>query len=159
MRSIFISWLAVISPLLGVCQEGGPDVVNSSGWVKTVDNLSLEASVGEVAIMTLSTPNHASTITQGFLQPMESVPCASLDVAYYPNPTRGILTVQTIGCDDRIGKVDVVDVSGRIIRTLQPDDSQRLDLSDLSQGLYVLRILTIGGFSKSINIIKVSNDG
>jgi hypothetical protein len=154
MRSIFISWLAVISPLLGAAQEAGPRVVNSLGLVQKFENVSMEASIGEIAITTLTSLDN--TITQGFLQPMEESPCASVDIIYYPNPTQDLVTIEAIGCDNQIVSVEVIDVWGRLLETFTPDEESKVSMATFSQGLYLLKVTLKTGIVKAVSAIKVS---
>jgi hypothetical protein len=53
----------------------------------------------------------------------------------YPNPTQNILTIET-----RLQiKVEVYDIMGKLL--IEEENTKRLDLSDLSNGLYNLSII------------------
>jgi len=63
----------------------------------------------------------------------------------YPNPSSGTLFVKLEG--ENIASISIFDLAGRqvkAINTANQDDSPRLfDVSDLSDGLYVLQVLTV----------------
>ncbi|SDK96493.1 Por secretion system C-terminal sorting domain-containing protein [Catalinimonas alkaloidigena] len=52
----------------------------------------------------------------------------------YPNPTASLLYLDG---PDRIDRIDVVGLNGRVLKTVQGD--RRVDVSDLSAGFYVVR--------------------
>lgn len=155
MRSIFISFLAVISPWFGYAQFDNPSVFNASGFELPVENSSITISIGEPAITTLTSSN--SVITQGYLQPVEKAPCTSVSFNYYPNPAKEQITIEAVGCDDQIERVQIIDVWGRILSTVAPTNDNQVNLGDLSQGLYVFKVSLKGGTSGSFSAIKVTN--
>jgi hypothetical protein len=63
------------------------------------------------------------------------------DVTIYPNPSSNILSINSNGIN--IMEVRVVDVNGRFLKRLNGTD--RLDISDLATGLYILSIKTSKG--------------
>lgn len=70
-----------------------------------------------------------------------------LDARIYPNPTNGILFVES---DVEIGQVGVLSVMGMLVKSLTVNDFKAtIDLRDLSKGVYILRI-----DSKSASISK-----
>lgn len=155
MRSIFISWLAVISPCFAIAQLDTPSVPNSVGFELPMDNSSITISIGEPAISTLT--SSTTVITQGYLQPIDITPCSSVDFTYFPNPAVEFINVQVIGCDDEIKSVQIVDIWGRALTTVNGLKDNQLSLGDLSQGLYVFKVQLKGGASGSFSAIKVTN--
>ncbi len=63
---------------------------------------------------------------------------------YYPNPVRGILTLETF--EGSGGQAEVITLSGKTVLThdLKPD-SNEIDVSRLSEGLYLIRLTTPQG--------------
>ncbi len=59
----------------------------------------------------------------------------------YPNPTKGILNVTLSG--DRINKLTLMDMAGKIVMKAQ--HSSQLDLSNLQQGVYLIKVDTDSG--------------
>jgi len=63
-------------------------------------------------------------------------------ITLFPNPTRGSVTVSGNGLE----RVEVMDVVGCTMLVIECQrDSERIDLSDLPQGAYVVRITTHNG--------------
>ena len=153
MRSIFISWLAVISSGFAFAQLDTPSVPNSLGFELPMANSSFTISIGEPAITTLN--SSASIITQGYLQPIDRTPCQDVNFVYYPNPAEEYINIELIGCDDTIQSVQIIDIWGRVITTVfNPKDNQII-LGELSQGMYVFRVILSGGSIGSFSAIKV----
>lgn len=155
MRSIFISWLAVISPWFVYAQFDTPSVPNSVGFELPMGNSSITISIGEPVITTLV--SSSSMITQGYLQPVDKAPCTGVEFTYYPNPAKEYLIIEPKGCDDQILSVQIIDLWGRTMNTLSPKEDNRISLDDLSQGLYVFKVLLKGGTTGNFSAIKVSN--
>ena len=60
---------------------------------------------------------------------------SALGIVVYPNPTRDIITIET-----RLEiRVEVYDIMGKIL--IKDENIKRLDLSDLTNGLYNLSII------------------
>ena len=155
MRSIFIAWLAVISPWYVYAQLDTPSVPNAVGFDLPMGNSSITISIGEPLITTLT--SESSVITQGYLQPIDKTPCLGVEFTYYPNPAKEYLIIEPKGCDDQIHSVQIIDLWGRVINTISPKQDNRVLLDDLSQGLYVFKVVLKGGTSGNFSAIKVPN--
>lgn len=153
MRLIFCIFLVLLSPLFCSAQNLMPSVTNLAGYDHSVAGFITTVSIGEPAILTLSSDKN--TITQGFLQP-EMLPCEDLTFNYYPNPTKGELTVEAFGCELRITSIEIVDIWGRLITTLQQAKDNKLEIGFLSSGVYVLKVFLNNGQFNTITIVKVS---
>jgi hypothetical protein len=155
MRSIFIALLAVISPWFAQAQFGSPSVPNSVGFELPMGNSSFTISIGEPLITTLT--SSSSVITQGYLQPIDKAPCIGVEFSYYPNPAKEYIVIEPHGCDDKIKSVQIIDLWGRTMDTISPKEDNTIQLTDLSQGLYVFKVLLNGGASGNFSAIKVSH--
>ncbi len=153
MRRIFYSFVALFSPLFCSAQNLIPSVINLAGYDLAMGGLITTVSIGEPAILTLTSDNN--TITQGFLQP-EILPCEDLTFNYYPNPTKGDLTIEAFGCDVKITSIEVLDIWGRLITTLPQSKDNKLELGFLSSGLYVLKVFLNNGQFNAVSIVKIS---
>lgn len=69
-------------------------------------------------------------------------------VGIYPNPTKGEINIQT---EKKIKSSTVLDLSGRVVLRA---DSQKIDVSSLSKGVYVLNVQFEDGTSASEKVIK-----
>ncbi|MEO0470247.1 MAG: T9SS type A sorting domain-containing protein [Bacteroidota bacterium] len=134
-----------------------PEVVASAGETFSNSSLYLEWTLGE-----LMTETYAGTITltQGFHQPelqatsVEELASSLGTITVYPNPTTGRITIER----EKAGQLNLMllDVSGRVV--LQKGFSvlvSDLDLSQLSQGIYILRMSDGERSARSIRIQKL----
>jgi hypothetical protein len=70
---------------------------------------------------------------QGWPTAIEDI--SSLGIVVYPNPTQNILTIET-----RLQiEVEVYDLMGKLL--IKEENTKRLDLSNLANGLYNLAII------------------
>src|SRR6478735_10244421 len=132
MRSIFISWLAVISPMFCLAQGVSPSVTNIAGFDMTMNDFVVTVSIGEPAITTLA--SSTNYVTQGFLQP-EILPCPDFNISYYPNPAKDYITIEALGCDVQIQSFQIIDIWGRVLTTTKPAKDNKVNLTGLSQGM------------------------
>ena len=68
----------------------------------------------------------------------------------YPNPTSGVITLQG---DGQLSSIELFDVAGRRV-LLRKGDVRRLNLSDLSEGSYILRLTTTEGRTRLLKLIR-----
>jgi hypothetical protein len=71
------------------------------------------------------------------------------NLSIYPNPVKDVLQFK---CDKKIAKVEVFDIAGRILSSNSITEN-KLDLSDLKIGHYILKLFTEEG-TLSAKIIK-----
>lgn len=120
-------------------QNLSPTVVNSSGGIIQNSSHSLEWSLGELAVSTLTSP--ANLLTQGFLQPNVTI-VGTKDLfdesrlAVFPNPVSDWLNLQTD--IPNIKTVQVHDVLGRLV--LQGGFQPLLDVQQLGSGTFVVSL-------------------
>lgn len=131
-----------------------PSVHNLAGMDVTISNTVISSSVGEPAILTLSSAS--DVITQGFLQP-EVLPCIDIDFRYYPNPAMDIITIEAFGCEIRIRSMTLIDLWGRVLARPILNKKNELDMGDLSPGMYFVKVELTNSETHTINVIKVSN--
>jgi hypothetical protein len=66
---------------------------------------------------------------------------AMADLVIYPNPANEFIAIECK--DDRIQRVELYDIYGKIEKKLMPDRTQcKINISDLSKGSYFIRIYT-----------------
>lgn len=120
-------------------QTQAPTVLNASGGHIQNNLYSLEWSLGELAVSTLSSTGNL--LTQGFLQPQSTI-VATEDLfdesrlAVFPNPVSDCLNFQTDIPD--IKTVQVHDILGRLV--LQSSFQPLLDVQQLERGMYVISL-------------------
>lgn len=74
------------------------------------------------------------------------------DVTIYPNPTNEYLTIKS---SDKIKKVEIMDINGRIL--LSKNNHSSLDISEYIDGIYIIRIYT-GNKIIIKSFIKINNN-
>ncbi len=120
-------------------QDLSPTVVNSSSGIIQNSFHSLEWSLGELAVSTLTSPSNL--LTQGFLQPITTI-VGTEDrfdesrFSTFPNPVSEWLNLQTDIPD--IKTVQVHDVLGRLV--LQSKFQLLLDVHTLESGIFVVSL-------------------
>ena len=71
-------------------------------------------------------------------------PLISNDISVYPNPTRGMLNIRST---EKIQKLIISDLTGKAIMEKDGLNSMTIDMSNLSNGIYILTIKTSTGIT------------
>ena len=124
-------------------------VVNSSGTVFQINNVSITFSVGEPITSTLI--NTSTILTQGFIQPIKTdlptslLYLADLDAAFttFPNPVTEGVTIEFTDKSITPLKYEVYNNDGRLVLSTSHSNSY-INLSILSDGIYWLRPIVVG---------------
>lgn len=66
-------------------------------------------------------------------------------VNIYPNPVQNELFVQLE--EGQITQLDILDLSGKVIKTITSSNAKSIDVSNLTQGVYMLKVYTETGVS------------
>lgn len=155
MKALFAAFVVILLPFaLRAQQSIAPSVNNLAGIDGKFSDVFITTSMGEPAITTISSKE--STITQGFLQP-DMTPCVNLEFNYYPNPARDIITIEAYGCEVRIASMQIVDLAGRLLTTALPTRNNELNLGDLAQGVYFVKVKLTNEDVHTITVVKTSN--
>jgi hypothetical protein len=141
----------LILPFLGQAQAR-QQVTNMAGFDISVTDFIVTSSIGEPAILTFTNSN--LILTQGFLQP-EILPCKDITFSYYPNPAKGEITIQAFGCEVQVQGMELYDSWGRKITFIRPSKDNKVQLGDISPGVYFIKVLLTNSDSKTIKIVKV----
>jgi hypothetical protein len=78
---------------------------------------------------------------------IEDINLANSSIFVYPNPTANRIYIQA----DNITKVDLFDLMGRKI---QSTNQNQIDLSNVSNGSFILKVTTENNKTQSFKIIK-----
>lgn len=151
MESKLTCFLLVLLPFLGQAQAR-QQVTNLAGFDISVKDFIVTSSIGEPAILTLSNDNFI--LTQGFLQP-EILPCKDLSFSYYPNPAESEITIEAFGCEVQVQGMELYDSWGRTITLITSTKDNKVQLGNISPGVYFIKIGLSNGDSKTIKIVKV----
>lgn len=146
---------ALLFARMMAAQNLSPTVVNASGGVIQNGFHSLEWSLGELVVSTLTSP--ANILTQGFLQPTANT-VGTNDLfdesrfTVFPNPVSDWLNVQTDIPD--IQTIRVYDVLGRLV--LQSGFQSTLDVHKLNSETYIISLFDKSNkFLHSFKIYKI----
>lgn len=156
--------IAMVGVTFGVnAQSIEPEVVASSGTHFSNGTTQLSWTIGEPVIDTYD--NGSNILTQGFHQTLLTVTGiqeteAQLEgVSVYPNPVDYLLNVKFEVNQSNVSAM-LFDPSGRMISSeqIQSGTTQhQMDLSGISNGTYLLRLMTEEGLRASFNIQKVQH--
>ncbi len=160
-KYIFILLFITSGVFTTAAQSLSPTVLSSSGGFESSGGTSLSWTTGEVMIQSFS--DGSAMLTQGFHQGNITVSTAvdemsesAMDVQIYPNPVNDILNVKFKNMVDQTIQVRLVDLTGKTILTREfsdPSNTQRLNLSPVSSGTYMLEVNT-GQKRKVFKIVK-----
>lgn len=151
--------------IVSFSQEASPTVVAAGGGTAKGTSISLDWTLGEVAIESILSPK--ILYTQGFHQPVLAVERSkdkrdfivrNYSISVFPNPATSILSVQLYFIPVVPLSLSLFDAHGKLVLTKQmPAKSQTLELnvSGYAQGAYYLQIQSAdGSIHSSYNIIK-----
>ena len=156
--------LFICSAKFATAQALSPVVVGSKGGYDKTEGMSLEWTLGELEVNTLS--NTSGIQTEGFHQSTLKVikiesqaGSPSLNITVSPNPVRSILTVKIQSDADSKLALKLVDVNGKILYTSIANslsDSKEVDFTNYKSGTYLLNIYNeTGSIYQSYKISKI----
>jgi len=161
-RGVYIKILMVLILTIPTLRVGGQSVLAAAGGVDSKQNMTLEWTLGETFVESLTTPE--KWYTEGFHQPKLSArpfstSAGGYDIKIFPNPTQELLNVfiKTPEVEDL--KLTLVDVTGKTIYTQKvPSGTSEIQLrvKHLSEGMYMLSVVSTKGFRiNSFKVIKL----
>ena len=82
-----------------------------------------------------------------------------MEVALFPNPSRGATTLKLKGMEGGFSQIDVFSEQGKLMFSqrvsIQTNDYELgLNLSSVAAGIYFVRIVH-GGFEKALRFVKI----
>ena len=118
--------------------------------IKSLDNLNIGDSVSQQAniFFDYNFPIETNIATTTFQEPLSVNEFTHNTVSVYPNPTSGQLFIDSI---DPIGSLELYDIQGRKVQEFTISEEHTIDLTNISKGIYFLRIQT----DKGIEIEKL----
>ncbi len=151
--------------LFSFAQEKNVSVIATAGGTSKGSNVILEWTVGEPVVETVS--NGAAVYTQGFHQPIlqvqrwkneNDVAIIKSSIRVYPNPTAAVVNIQLEKSLKVPLHIALIDMTGKTLfnNTVNAGAlSQKINVSRLSQGAYLLRITDAKGtVQEEYKIIK-----
>jgi len=82
-----------------------------------------------------------------------SVPDEPSGLMVYPNPTDGMLYVALSNAEESIGRVVIVNLTGREVAAFAGPD-ERIDVTALPAGVYLITVTTASGNTLSGKFVK-----
>lgn len=77
-----------------------------------------------------------------------------LGIAIFPNPTENIITVENTQSFDETLTIQLMTLEGKILKTEKFNISTKFDLSEITQGVYIIKVIK-GKKTRSYRVIKV----
>ena len=74
---------------------------------------------------------------------VDEIKLQNSNIKIYPNPTSGILYIQCINSNKKVEKINLINASGQMVNIGKIDTNNqviRLNLSDLTSGIYLLKV-------------------
>jgi len=155
MKNIILS-LIILSVSVVKAQQISKSSIDSGGANVTAGGIQMIYTIGEVNIQESGAGN--IQVSEGFINPaffddalsiVEATNIAS-QIVVYPNPTAAMVTVRT---NLYVTQLILYDLNGKQLFTVENENS--IDLSELSNGTYLLRIIIDkGAIAKKIIVNK-----
>lgn len=152
-------------------QDVNQNVIGSAGGSAQSENISLEWTLGELAVETITTAKNL--YTQGFHQSILMVksinPAAKLkgpdelsgyNVFLAPNPVQSFVNVYLGAKKDEKFSLSLYDMNGKMIHTKKVSGFSfftRFDMEHLASGVYLMSVLNHDGILiKAFKILKAN---
>ncbi|MEM9679764.1 MAG: PQQ-dependent sugar dehydrogenase [Bacteroidota bacterium] len=131
---------------------------NGSAWDITLEQFSSnnwtafgEDNSGELYIAGITSGNIFRLIDASL-----SIDENSLSsVTVYPNPASSNVNISTSGTSIQLNKINIYSTLGKLVKTVTPNTSEinTIEISDLSQGLYILELQASNGESRTQKLV------
>lgn len=120
-------------------------------WPDTDDCLPWQSHMSDIITCTGTGRGQSHPVSSDGTEALSSI-LSAVEFNVYPNPTKGIFTIDLGTTED--GQIQVLDYTGRIVlEKAINDNSLQLDISEMPSGLYVVRVVS-GGKLQTTKIIK-----
>lgn len=127
------------------------DEPNSHGFITFKIKPKNDAEVGDIInaeaniFFDFNPAIITNTVSTEIVEPLSVSEFHKNDIAIYPNPTKGLFTIRA---DREIEKLTIYDINGRQLKAVEVKDYLRqyqLNISNLSKGIYFVKIETTTG--------------
>lgn len=75
----------------------------------------------------------------------------ALSFNVYPNPTTGFINVETT---EQLSSYTIYDATGRMVRENRFDSNNQINLENVNNGIYFIRIVTVEGNAGTVKVVK-----
>lgn len=139
------------------------DVMEEAGCDANDDNFlaPVEVEAGDVLLVAITSfsginnykVQHGGSAEIG-CQPLHILEKQNQSIRVYPNPVRNALTVEFPEGTVKLYRVEIYDASGKQVATKQLLSSDTVDVSQLSSGIYFVKVFTDHAFPYVTKMIK-----
>ncbi|MBR2196329.1 MAG: T9SS type A sorting domain-containing protein [Salinivirgaceae bacterium] len=160
-RKLFVAAILMVSvPALAQVKQS--EVVSAAGGYVEKDNVSVSYTIGEPVAGTVVKDGLIVVhgFQQGYVATAEVNPginqLEAVDVKVYPNPVNTVMYVELSNIEAAGCIVKCFDMAGQLIKESEFGDDSRLsvDMSDLPQGAYFVRVESEDGAVVNKKIMK-----
>ena len=156
IKNLTILVVALLISEFYCCQSISNEVISSAGETQSNAAVSIDFSVGEPAIETIS--NSSNTLTQGFHQTQFLYISLTeisepINVISYPNPVVNELIVE-IPNNSQTMDLIIYSMEGKIIDSFTIRETLKISFSKFTPGTYVISLKNSTELIKSYKIIK-----
>ena len=156
IKNLTILFVALLISQFYCCQTISNEVISSAGETQSNATVSIDFSVGELAIETIS--NSSNTLTQGFHQTQFlyinlTEISEPINVISYPNPVVSELIVE-IPNNSQTMDLIIYSMEGKIIDSFRINETLKISFSKFTPGTYIISLKNNTELIKSYKIIK-----
>jgi len=156
IKNLTTLFVALLISEFYCCQTISNEVISSAGETQSNATVSIDFSVGEPAIETIS--NSSNTLTQGFHQTQFLYINLTeihdpINVISYPNPVVNELTVEIPNNSQTMDLV-IYSMEGKIIESFTIKETLKISFSKFTPGTYIIYLKNNTELIKSYKIIK-----
>jgi hypothetical protein len=164
---LYLIIIAAATSSNSFCQHNNQSVIAIAGDISKAGNITLEWTLGEPAIETVSTT--VGLLTQGFHQPLLVLPPTFIEIVprptipnftikVNPNPVQAVLHVSLRSFNDRKVNINLSDANGKALYNTSANIRSSyisIDMQKYPSGIYLLYITSpINNIVYSYKIVK-----
>ena len=117
-----------------------------------IDTITIYWPSGTIDVLNNVNINSTLTVIEGQTLSVSSLELSEINI--YPNPADDFITIDTINSLEG-AIISIFDINGRrVLNYKQNANSNKVDVSSLSIGEYIIRVVTADGLMASKKLIK-----
>ena len=105
---------------------------------KTIEIQRVQAIDNEGNLLAVHTPK---TVLSSLTDTENTEEESGIDITVYPNPATDVIAINHT-LQQAIQRIDIRSISGRLIQSITPTDMTNIDISGLTNGVYILELQT-----------------
>ena len=146
-------------PFLSFSQSISKQVISTAGEYFFNDNAKLNFTSGETFVGNMTSEDNSIQIGNGYYESLDlttlsnNIPDLELNVNLFPNPTDSYISIKYPSIENL--SLIIYDINGKQINKFFIKSNQIINISALSNGIYLIKILMISNNkSKLFKLIK-----